>query len=37
LGEHAYQRQDWREQPDFIAEDLVQAAGWILADAGGRL
>ena len=36
LGELTYQRESWKEQPDFIAEDLVQAAGWILADAGGR-
>ena len=36
LGEHTYQRQDWREPPDFIAEDLVQAADWILSDAGAR-
>lgn len=36
LGELTYQRQDWKEQPDFIAEDLVQAAEWILADEGGR-
>ena len=35
LGEHIYQRQDWREQPDFIAEDLAKAAGWILSDGGG--
>lgn len=36
LGEYTYQRQDWKEQPDFIAEDLVQAADWILSDAGER-
>lgn len=36
LGELTYQRESWKEQPDFIAEDLVQAAKWILADAGGR-
>lgn len=37
LGEYTYQRQDWKEQPDFIAEDLVQASAWILAEAGGTL
>jgi D-glycero-D-manno-heptose 1,7-bisphosphate phosphatase len=36
LGEFVYQRQDWREQPDFIAEDLAAAAAWILDDARGR-
>jgi D-glycero-D-manno-heptose 1,7-bisphosphate phosphatase len=37
LGEYTYQRQDWTEQPDFMAEDLVSAAVWILEDAKGRL
>ncbi len=34
LGEYTYQRQDWTEQPDFVADDLAAAAGWILTDAG---
>jgi D-glycero-D-manno-heptose 1,7-bisphosphate phosphatase len=33
LGEMVYQRQDWTEEPDFIAEDLASAARWILEDA----
>ncbi len=33
LGEYTYQRQDWTVQPDHLAEDLVSAATWILADA----
>jgi D-glycero-D-manno-heptose 1,7-bisphosphate phosphatase len=34
LGEVVYQRQDWTEEPDFVAEDLTSAAAWILQDAG---
>jgi D-glycero-D-manno-heptose 1,7-bisphosphate phosphatase len=29
-GEHTYQRQDWKDQPDLIAEDLLSAVPWIL-------
>ena len=36
LGEYTYQRQDWTEKPDFMAQDLVSAAEWILKDAEGR-
>ncbi len=36
LGEYTYQHQDWTQQPDFIAGDLVSAAEWILADAAQR-
>jgi D-glycero-D-manno-heptose 1,7-bisphosphate phosphatase len=36
LGEYTYQRKDWTEQPDFIAEDLVGASRWILEDAAKR-
>lgn len=30
LGELTYQRGAWRQEPDFIAEDLAAAAQWIL-------
>lgn len=33
LGEFTYQRREWKEEPDFIAEDLVSAARWIVEDA----
>ena len=36
LGEYTYQRRAWKEQPDFVAEDLVSAAEWILREAAGR-
>jgi D-glycero-D-manno-heptose 1,7-bisphosphate phosphatase len=34
LGEHTYQRQDWKVQPDYLADDLAAAARWILAREG---
>jgi D-glycero-D-manno-heptose 1,7-bisphosphate phosphatase len=34
LGEFTHQRQDWREEPDFIADGLVAAAAWILGQGG---
>jgi D-glycero-D-manno-heptose 1,7-bisphosphate phosphatase len=36
LGEYTYQRQDWKIQPDFIAEGLPAAAEWILEREGKR-
>ncbi|MGC8724206.1 MAG: D-glycero-alpha-D-manno-heptose-1,7-bisphosphate 7-phosphatase [Acidobacteriota bacterium] len=36
-GELTYQRQEWTERPDFVAQDLVSAAEWILKDAEGRV
>jgi D-glycero-D-manno-heptose 1,7-bisphosphate phosphatase len=34
LGEHTYQKQAWRVQPDFVADDLFAAAEWILKSEG---
>jgi D-glycero-D-manno-heptose 1,7-bisphosphate phosphatase len=34
LGEYTYQRQDWKVQPDFLADDLAAAARWILHREG---
>ena len=31
-GEYEYQRQDWKDNPDYIAEDLEAAVKWILQD-----
>jgi len=31
LGEQAYQRESWKEQPDFLAPDVLAAVDWILA------
>ena len=31
-GEYQYQRQDWTDEPDYIAEDLLDAAKWIIED-----
>lgn len=31
-GEYEYQRQDWKDTPDFIAENLEEAVKWIVAD-----
>lgn len=30
LGEFTYQRQTWNQQPDYIAEDLLDAVRWIV-------
>jgi D-glycero-D-manno-heptose 1,7-bisphosphate phosphatase len=30
-GEHTYQRQDWQDTPDLLAEDLGAATDWILS------
>lgn len=35
-GEHEFQRQDWKDTPDFIAEDLKQAVEWIIGDLKDR-
>lgn len=32
LGEYTYQRHEWTEQPDHLAENLGGAVRWILAD-----
>jgi D-glycero-D-manno-heptose 1,7-bisphosphate phosphatase len=32
LGEYTYQREHWKEAPEFIAENLGGAVRWILAD-----
>lgn len=32
LGEYVYEREGWDEQPEYIAEDLPDAVGWILKD-----
>jgi len=31
-GEYKYQRDTWKDTPDYIAEDLFEAAKWILED-----
>lgn len=31
-GEYEYQRQDWKDTPDHIAENLKEAVEWILSD-----
>lgn len=31
-GEYTYQREEWTEQPDYIANGLLHAAKWILDD-----
>ena len=36
LGEYTYQRGDWTQEPEFVADDLAAAADWILADAASR-
>jgi len=33
-GEWEYQRQDWKQQPDYIAEDLYAAVEWIVKSEG---
>ena len=35
-GEYQYQRQDWNEQPDFIASDLYEAVKWIVRQINKR-
>jgi D-glycero-D-manno-heptose 1,7-bisphosphate phosphatase len=35
-GEYEYQRQDWKDQPDYIAKDLRAAVQWILSDLAAR-
>lgn len=35
-GEYEYQRQDWKDQPDYLAEDLLDAAQWIIKDLAER-
>ena len=32
LGEFTYKRREWTEQPDYIAEGLPQAVGWVLRE-----
>ena len=34
LGEYTYQRQDWKDQPDFIAPGLPEAVEWMLGQSG---
>ena len=31
-GEYEYQRDSWKDQPDYIADDLFEAVKWILED-----
>jgi D-glycero-D-manno-heptose 1,7-bisphosphate phosphatase len=33
-GEREYQSAAWPRRPDFVAENLLEAVEWILADAG---
>lgn len=33
-GEYTYQREQWKTQPDFIAENILDAVKWILKDLG---
>ncbi|MCK5534012.1 HAD-IIIA family hydrolase [bacterium] len=35
-GEYQFQRQDWDEQPDYIADDLYEAVKWILKQINKR-
>lgn len=35
-GEYEYQRQDWNDTPDFIAENLKEAVEWIIEDLKRR-
>jgi len=35
-GEYEYQRQDWKDTPDHIAENLKDAVEWIIADLKQR-
>lgn len=35
-GEYEYQRQDWKDTPDFVAEDLKHAVEWIIDDLKER-
>jgi D-glycero-D-manno-heptose 1,7-bisphosphate phosphatase len=35
-GEHQYQRQDWKDTPDFIAKNLKHAVEWIIQDLKAR-
>lgn len=35
-GEYEYQRQDWKVQPDHIAENLREAVEWVLEDLKAR-
>ena len=34
LGEYTYQRQDWKDHPDFIAPGLPEAVEWMLGQSG---
>ncbi len=34
LGEYTYQRESWREQPDHMAETVLEAVQWILEREG---
>jgi D-glycero-D-manno-heptose 1,7-bisphosphate phosphatase len=34
LGEWEYNRNAWKNQPDYVAEDLLDAVEWILEDMG---
>jgi D-glycero-D-manno-heptose 1,7-bisphosphate phosphatase len=36
LGEYEYQRQVWKDQPDHIADNLLDAVKWIVADLAKR-
>lgn len=35
-GEYEYQRQDWKDTPDYIAENLKDAVEWIIKDLAAR-
>jgi len=35
-GEYEYQRQDWKDQPDFLAKNLKHAVEWIIEDLKAR-
>lgn len=32
LGAYEYEREEWKVEPDYIAEDLLDAVNWILED-----
>ena len=35
-GEYEYQRQDWKDTPDYIAKNLKEAVEWIISDLKAR-
>ena len=35
-GEYEYQRKDWKDQPDHVAKNLLEAVKWIISDLQQR-